>query len=252
MTGTIAITMAGMGSRFAKAGYTRPKYEIMAMGRPLFDWSMLSLTAFRDAGWTFHFIVRDGLDASDYISSRTGPLGIKDYRISAVAELTDGQATTAMLSAEVAAADLPFAIYNIDTFVAPGAMIPPTAGQCAGWMPCFCAPGDGWSFARTDATGKVVEVREKVRISDQATLGLYWFDSAAHYAHLYDSYYSVTENEEKGERYVAPLYNALIDAGERVEIDIIAMADVGMLGTPEQVAAFIAAPPDAARKLQVD
>lgn len=249
MTGTIAITMAGMGSRFTKAGYTRPKYEIEANGLPLFDWSMLSLEAFRIAGWRFHFIARAGLDAPAYITARAAALGIADYDVETIDAVTDGQATTALLSAEAADQALPFAIYNIDTFVAPHAMPPPSPNDCAGWMPCFPAPGDGWSFARTDAQGKVVEVREKQRISDHATVGLYWFDSAARYSALYRDYYAVDGREEKGERYVAPLYNELITQGAEVRIDVLALEDVGMLGTPDQVAAFIASPPPAARKL---
>lgn len=40
---TIIITMAGLGSRFKKAGYNCPKYMIEAKGKTLFDWSMDSL-----------------------------------------------------------------------------------------------------------------------------------------------------------------------------------------------------------------
>jgi len=251
MSGTIAITMAGMGSRFTKAGYTRPKYEVMANGRPLFDWSLLSLTAFRDAGWRFHFIARAGLDAEAYIAGRVQALGISDHTVTCIDAVTDGQATTAMIAAEHAPQDQPFAIYNIDTYVTPGVMVPPDPASCAGWMPCFDAPGDGWSFARTDAGGNVVEVREKDRISNNATVGLYWFRSAAGYAALYRDYYAIPENLEKGERYVAPLYNALIALGEPVRVGLLEVGGVGMLGTPDQVADFIANPPPSARRLAV-
>ena len=81
MTGTIAITMAGMGSRFTRAGYDRPKYEIMANGISLFDWSMYSLEAFRQAGWTFYFIARSGLDAPEFIRHRAKALGKARYEI---------------------------------------------------------------------------------------------------------------------------------------------------------------------------
>lgn len=45
---TVVITMAGLGSRFRKAGYKVPKYQIEAHGRTLFDWSMESLKGFAD------------------------------------------------------------------------------------------------------------------------------------------------------------------------------------------------------------
>ena len=246
MTGTMAITMAGLGSRFTKAGFDRPKYEIEAMGIPLFDWSMFSLEAFRAAGWRFRFAVRDRLGASEYVAGRADVLGLGRIRVLCLDDVTDGQATTAMLLAEDAPAEEPFAIYNIDTFVVPGAMRPPSPAACAGWIPCFPAPGDGWSFARADADGNVTELREKQRISDNATVGLYWFDSAARYINAYRGYYGVAGREEKGERYVAPLYNQLISEGAPVRISQLALEDVGMLGTPEQVADFIETPSEAA------
>lgn len=234
--------MAGLGSRFTKAGYDRPKYEIEALGVPMFDWSILSLEAFRAAGWTFQFAVRNGLGADAYIAERAKVLGLSETQVLNLDGVTDGQATTALLLAETAPQDAPFAIYNIDTFVAPGAMTPPDPADCAGWVPCFPAPGEGWSFARLGDDGNVEELREKQRISDHATVGLYWFDSAARYISAYNAYYSVADREEKGERYVAPLYNQLITEGARVQIVELQLDDVGMLGTPDQVSDFIKTP----------
>ncbi|MEE8600100.1 glycosyltransferase family 2 protein [Euzebya tangerina] len=244
--GTVAITMAGRGSRFRQAGYDRPKYEIEALGAPLFDWSMRSLEVFRLAGWRFCFAARSGVGAAAFIGERADALGIAAIDVLTLDEETDGQATTALLLAELAVAQAPLVIYNIDTFVDPAVLDPPTPEVCGGWIPCFPAPGEGWSFARTNADGDVVELREKVRISDHATIGLYWFDSAARYMAAYESYYEVPDREEKGERYVAPLYNQLIADGAAVRISRLALEDVGMLGTPEQVANFTTDPPAAA------
>ena len=40
---TVIITMAGLGTRFRKAGYQVPKYMIEAKGKTLFEWSLDSL-----------------------------------------------------------------------------------------------------------------------------------------------------------------------------------------------------------------
>lgn len=249
MSGTLAITMAGLGSRFAAEGHACPKYEIEALGRPLFDWSMLSLTAFRDAGWRFRFATRAGLDAPQYLRQRCAALGIVVDQVLELEAVTDGQATTALLLARDAPKDLPFAVYNIDTFVTPGVMVPPAPASSAGWIPCFPAPGEGWSFARLDAAGRVVELREKQRISDHATVGLYWFDSAARYIAAYDDHFARPDGMERGERYIAPIYNRLIETGAVVRISTLELEEVGMLGTPEQVRAFIATPPSGTRGL---
>ncbi|MEM9761934.1 MAG: dTDP-glucose pyrophosphorylase [Pseudomonadota bacterium] len=246
MTGTLAITMAGKGSRFARGGYARPKYEIEALGRPLFDWSMLGMNAFLKSGWECSFAVPAGREAEAFVARRAIALGIEVRSIVVMDDITDGQATTALHLAEAAPRNRPFAVFNIDTFVNPAALSFPLPGEAAGWMLCFPAPGEGWSFARLDDEGRVVEVREKMRISDHATVGLYWFDSATRYIDAYHSYYAVPGRETAGERYVAPLYNQLISEGAPVTLARLALQDVGMLGTPAQLADFVAHPPPAA------
>jgi len=60
---TIIITMAGMGSRFRKAGYTVPKFMIEAKGRTLFEWSMDSLADYNPHVGKYVFIVQRQDDA---------------------------------------------------------------------------------------------------------------------------------------------------------------------------------------------
>lgn len=250
MPGVVAITMAGFGSRFAKAGYTQPKYRIEALGIPLFDWSMMALQGFREAGWRFSFAVRAADGSAGFIRQRCEHLGIEIDHVLELDAPTDGQATTALLLAQASAPGLPFAVFNIDTFVRPDAMAPSTIPDgCDGWVPCFPGPGEGWSFARLDDDGRVVELREKVRISSHATVGLYWFSSASLYAEAYAAYYGAGGREEKNERYIAPLYNQLIAEGRTVRIAQLNLDDVGMLGTPAQVEDFMRSPPPAAQRI---
>lgn len=245
--GTVAITMAGMGSRFTNAGFSQPKYEIEVLGRPLFDWSMDALRAFAERGWTFTFATRQATQAKPFIKARTDTLGITMGPVIELDTLTDGQATTALLLAQTVDPEAPFLVFNIDTYVRPNAMhpdqVPPDA---VGWVPCFPGPGDGWSFARIDSSGRAIELREKVRISPHATVGLYWFNSAAGYIDAYRQFFD-GGGEEKGERYIAPMYNHLIAKGERVHVSLLRYEDVGMLGTPEQVQDFATHPPATAR-----
>lgn len=53
----IVIPMAGMSSRFFKAGYTQPKYMLEAHGQTLFEHSVNSFAAYF-ASTPFLFIVR--------------------------------------------------------------------------------------------------------------------------------------------------------------------------------------------------
>lgn len=234
----IVITMAGAGSRFAQAGYTRPKYEIEVHGRSLFAWSMHSLQSFIDDGSPFIFVARDSPEVRRFIQTQCADLGITDYSVTLINSITDGQATTALLAGgswdDVAR---PLAIYNIDTFVSPAAL-PSASVRGNGWVPCFPGQGDKWSFASADENGRITELREKKRISPHATIGLYWFDSFARYARAYAKHYGNLAKPEAGERYIAPLYNSLIKDEADIRIHHVPASEVYPLGTPEDVIAF--------------
>lgn len=238
----VIITMAGFGRRFLDAGYTIPKYQIAAHGRSLFAWSMLSLRSFAQAGARFSFVVRSADASADFIRSEAAALGIAKTTLVELDAPTDGQATTAMLARDALAdCAAPMLIYNIDTFVHPEAL-PASAVRGEGWIPCFSAPGDAWSFAAADVDGRVAEVREKKRISPHATVGLYWFSSFEQYADAYARHYADPANLEKGERYVAPIYNTLIGDGAAVYIHDVPGDAVVALGTPADVDAFLHRP----------
>ena len=235
---TVIITMAGFGRRFLDAGYTVPKYRIEAHGRSLFAWSMLSLRDFIDNGAHFIFVVRGADASSAFIRDEANALGIAKVDVVELDQPTDGQATTAMLAANaVADRTAPVVIYNIDTFVHPSALAASSV-RGDGWIPCFNAAGDAWSFAAAEADGRVTVVREKVRISPHATVGLYHFGSFDLFADTYTTHYADPANIEKGERYVAPIYNTLIANGGRVFIHDVPVSDVIPLGVPNDVAAF--------------
>lgn len=234
---TIVVTMAGLGSRFAKAGYTVPKYMIEAHGRTLFDWSMDSLKGYNAIDTEYIFIVRKEDKAKDFIVSHCKMSDIAKVQIVEIDQLTDGQATTAMLAAPYWKKESELMIYNIDTFVESYELKKEDiAGD--GYIPCFHAEGEHWSFVKLDENQKAVEVREKVRISDNCTLGAYYFKSCKLYEELYQEYYANQANLEKGEKYVAPLYNFMIQKGMDVRISIVDFAKVHVLGTPEELEIF--------------
>lgn len=241
----VVITMAGLGKRFRDAGYDCPKYRIDAHGRTLFAWSMLSLRSFIKAGAKFTFVVRREDDASTFIRHECEAVGIISAHIVEIDTLTDGQATSAILGGDaLGSPDEPFLVYNIDTFVHPDAL-PADAVRGEGWVPCFPGKGDGWSFAAAEPDGRITDMREKVRISPHATIGLYWFSSYNLYRQVYDDYYSDPSRMEKGEKYIAPMYRQMIQAGLDVYLHEVAYDAVIPLGTPAEVNAFLLREPPA-------
>lgn len=238
-TPLVVITMAGLGSRFRAAGYTVPKYEIKVRDRTLFAWSMESLRHFTAAGSPYVFVALARDEAASFIAGQVAELGIVGHRLVELEDLTDGQATSAILALHGADDDRPLVVYNIDTYVEPVGF-PADHLRDDGWIPCFAGQGDAWSFVRADAQGRALEVREKQRISPHATLGLYGFGSVGLYRRAYEEYYAVPAHLERGERYIAPLYNHLIDEGRTLWMSEVDPALVHPLGTPAEVDAFAA------------
>ena len=236
----VVITMGGLGSRFRKMGYSVPKYMIEAKGKTLFEWSMISLEGYKDDVDQYIFIAMkdDTCDVESFINEKCEKLGFQNYRVIILDYLTDGQATTAMMAKRYWNPDHALLIYNIDTYVEAGEMNSAEL-KGDGFIPCFQAAGDHWSFVRLNESGKVVEIKEKKRISNYCTLGAYYFKTCALYNDLYDEYYSKTQELVNGEKYVAPLYDYLLSKNGEIYISDIQSEKVHVLGTPEELQAFL-------------
>jgi UDP-N-acetylglucosamine diphosphorylase / glucose-1-phosphate thymidylyltransferase / UDP-N-acetylgalactosamine diphosphorylase / glucosamine-1-phosphate N-acetyltransferase / galactosamine-1-phosphate N-acetyltransferase len=232
----IVMPMAGRGSRFADVGYTLPKPLIDVRGRPMYAWAMDSLPLALAKRVIFICLaehLRDRALADD-IRARYAAL---DPQIISLDRVTEGQACTVLTARAWIDNDDPLLIYNADTYCKTSLEarlrdLPPSVD---GLLSVFRAPGDKWSFARTDASGRVVETAEKRRISEWATTGLYHFTRGRDFVGHADAMIAANERE-RGEFYVAPVYNRLIAAGADIRIDLA--EEVWVLGTPEDLADF--------------
>lgn len=233
----VVITMAGLGSRFAKAGYTVPKYEIEVGGKSLLDWSLDSLKDFEGEGSRYVFITRKDLNSLPFLEKTCRSRGLATYHVVELDEKTDGQATTALMGRAVWDADAPLLIFNIDTYVEPHCI---TRAACAGegHIPCFRGEGDHWSFVQINEEGLAVCVREKERISEHCSVGAYYFASTSLYERAYDWLYGASAPSPLTEKYIAPMYQWLVAQGARVTISDIPADRVHVLGTPEELDIF--------------
>ena len=229
----IVFPMAGLSSRFTKAGYDRPKWMLPLAGRPLLDWSLLGFSEMFESE-TFLLIHLDRPGVAEFVRARAEAIGIRTLRMVALPEPTRGQAETVWLGLErLCVPDVePVTIFNIDT-IRPGVRKAAFDGY-DGWLECFVGAGDHWSFVRpadanTPVRGKVAEVAEKKRISALCCSGLYHFGSARFFRRSYVQ--QVSELSER-EVYVAPIYRYLIEAGKKVCYEITPRKKIYMSGTP--------------------
>lgn len=244
----IVLPMAGRSSRFAKAGFTQPKYRLPLGpeqgGMSLFRACLESFKAYF-AQESFVFVHLDEPEVRAFLREQVALAGLAadNCHYVALGEPTTGQAETVALGLERAGLNLsnPLFIFNIDTirtgFQKPEFIKDPSV---AGYLEVMRAEGDHWSFARVDDIGYVVEVAEKSRISDLCSTGLYYFRSAEDYLAAYRaSLHQSAAQSQGGERYVAPLYNWFIAQGAQIRVAEIAAEEVAFSGTPEEYWALL-------------
>jgi hypothetical protein len=227
--------MAGESRRFTQAGYAQPKFQLVMHGAPLFDHAVAGFSAYfrKDR---FLFVTRNAGGAA-FAAERCLSLGLARWETVNLAGGTSGQAETVMAGLEKAGIgdDEAIIIFNIDTF-RPGYLKPgPVADQsCAGYLEVFQGGWSGWSYVAQDprSPGTVASVAEKLPISDLCCTGLYHFRKAGDFRWAYRHPVPPRSDAERAERYVAPLYNALIDRGDRIALTTIANSQVVFCGTP--------------------
>ena len=236
----IVIPMAGLSSRFARAGYGEPKYRLPLHGRPVFDHAVATFRTVFDSA-DFLFVARDEPGLSDFLDERLASLGVARHRLVRLEAPTRGQAETVLAGLDRAGvpAASPLTIFNVDTFGL-GAYAPPERRfpDAAGVLQVFRGQGDNWSFVEPDpdTPGRALRTAEKVPISDLCCTGLY------HFARAHDFRAACAAElraPQAAELYVAPLYNHLIRAGGVVRYDEIPAAEVAFCGVPAEYEALL-------------
>ena len=230
----IIITAAGSGSRFKNQGIKKEKYQIIANGKTLFFWSLISLKKFFE--YEFIFIFQKENYEEIFILNEIKNLGIKKYNIFLLDEITDGQASTAILASNFIQDNDPILIFNIDTHVNPESLGLDILKH-DGCIITTQALGDNWSFAKTNNNLFVEEVSEKKRISNNASIGLYYFKKWKYFKDVYLKNKEIIK-ENYNEVYICPMYQYLIEDGKQISIFNISPKHFICLGTPEQVFLF--------------
>ena len=227
--------MAGESRRFAHAGYDLPKFQLMMHGAPLFDHAVAGFSAyFRKDRFLF---VTSNAGGAAFVAERAMSLGLAKWETVNLGGGTSGQAETVMAGLEKAGIGDQEAIiiFNIDTFRPryrkPGHVADPS---CTGYLEVFRGDGSGWSYVARDprSPARVAAVAEKLPISDLCCTGLYHFRKAGDFRWAYCHPAPPHSDAERAERYVAPLYNALIARGDRIGLTVIGPSEMICCGTP--------------------
>lgn len=227
----ILITMAGQSARFYAAGYTLPKYALALHGRTVFDWAVSSFNRYFKTE-NFVFVVRPDCYAKEFIERAIPRLGIENFQIHQLAIDTSGQAETAYLAIKEYPQDFSVTIFNIDT-IRFDYQVPSFIADCDGYLEVFRGEGDHWSFVEPGPDLSVLKTAEKQRISELCSDGLYYFKSKIQFCNIFEKA-QINNERIKGEFYIAPLYNRLVEGGGVVKYCLVDKSQLAFCGTPEE------------------
>jgi HAD superfamily hydrolase (TIGR01509 family) len=230
----VLIPMAGAGSRFEQAGYTFPKPLIDVNGKPMIQRVVENLNI--DAR---HIFIVQKSHYEKYSLQHTLNLISPNCEIVQVEGMTEGAACTTLLAKEFINNDEPLILANSDQYVeweSNQFMYSCMADDIDGSILTFRSTHPKWSYAKLNEEGFVTEVAEKKPISDNATVGIYFWKKGSDYVSCAES--MVEKNiRVNNEFYVCPVYNEALLIGARVKTFNI--DKMWGLGTPEDLDTFL-------------
>lgn len=230
----VLIPMAGAGSRFAEAGFTFPKPLIEVLGMPMIQAVVENLNIKAQ----FIFIVQE----KDYIKYNLAfllNLIAPECKIVRVEGLTEGAACTTLLAKSLIDSEKSLLLANSDQIIkwdAARTMYNFETSDIDGGILTFKSIHPKWSYARVDDTGFVEEVAEKKPISDQATVGVYYWRRGSDYV-KYAEEMIKSNDRVNGEFYVCPVFNYAIAEGKKIKT--VSVEKMWGIGTPEDLEVYL-------------
>lgn len=235
----IVIPMAGQGSRFAKAGYEKPKPFIDVDGKPMIV-RVLENLAYPDARYIL-------IARKEHMEKEAELVKQIEEEFNAIFipidKLTEGTACTVLYARKYINNDEPLLIANSDQIV--DMNIADFIDDCKnrnldGSILTFIDEhrDPKWSFAKLDKNNLVTEVKEKVVISEFATVGIYLYSKGRDFVDA--TIDMIIENDRvNNEFYTCPTYNYAIKDGSKIGIYNIEFEQMHGIGTPEDLNSFL-------------
>jgi HAD superfamily hydrolase (TIGR01509 family) len=230
----VLIPMAGAGTRFSNAGYTFPKPLIEVNGKPMIQVVVENLNI--EANYTF-IVQKEHYEkySLQYLLNLIAP----NCNIVQVDGLTEGAACTTLLAKEFINNDAPLVMANSDQFVewnSNECLYAFNADGVDGGIVTFEATHPKWSYAKIGSDGFVSEVAEKKPISNNATVGIYFWKKGSDYVKYAEQ--MIEKNiRTNGEFYVCPVFNEAIADDKKIRVKEIER--MWGIGTPEDLNYFL-------------
>ena len=240
----VVIPMAGEGSRFSAVGYYKTKPFIDVAGKPMIQWVFDNIESSK-VDLQFIVIIRKEHDVKFNMSNKIREIK-SNVKIVYADKLTEGAACTTLLAEQLYNNETPLFIINSDQFLEWDSskyweeMIA-EQNSTQGNIVCFKIPIKNndikWSYAAIDTeTNYVIDVQEKKVISENATVGAYYWRRGADYV-KYAKQMIQQNIRVNNEFYVAPVYNQAIKDGYKFSLSFC--DKMWGLGVPADLTSFL-------------
>jgi HAD superfamily hydrolase (TIGR01509 family) len=230
----VLIPMAGAGSRFSQAGYTFPKPLIEVNGKPMIQVVVENLNI--DAHYIF-LVQKEHYEK--YNLKQVLNLIKPGCDIVLVDGLTEGAACTTLLAKDLINNDNPLLMANSDQVIewnSNECLYAFDADAIDGGILTFKATHPKWSYAKVGDDGFVCEVAEKNPISDNATVGIYYWKRGSDYVKYAEQ--MINKNiRVNNEFYVCPVFNEAISDWKKIRIKEV--SQMWGIGTPEDLSHYL-------------
>jgi len=230
----LVMPMAGLGSRFSRAGVAVPKPLIEVGGRPFFWWAVESVRRAAPLR-ELVFVVLETHVASHGIDRRIAAL-YPGARVIALPEPTSGAAETAAAGVAALCSDGPIAINDCDHAFAAARLqdiVDKLAAGAAAALVGFASDNPAFSYARLDPRDptRVLGAVEKRCVGPYAIAGCYLFRDRATFERALADYRVRCPYEEL---FLSGLYDLLCEQGATVLFEPLGAHT--SFGTPEDLA----------------
>jgi HAD superfamily hydrolase (TIGR01509 family) len=226
----VLIPMAGAGSRFSDAGYAFPKPLIDVHNKPMIQSVVDNLSI--DATYTY-IVQKSHFEKYNlgYLLNAITP----NCNIVQVDGITEGAAATCLLAKEFINTDNSLVIANSDQIVDWNSrefLYEMQSKNADGGIVIFNSTHPKWSYAKINEIGLVTEVAEKKPISDNATVGIYYWKHGSDFVKYAEQ--MINKNiRVNGEFYTCPVFNEAIKNGKHIYTTKV--KKMWGIGTPEDL-----------------
>ena len=235
----VVMPMAGLGSRFSKAGFTTPKPLIPVDGKPMFIKALDSLTKLPI---NRYIIVIRQEHAEAYQLDSLIKKALPAAKVVVIPQLTRGAAETVLMATPELDPDAGLIALDCDLWFSSRAyeqMVDSALSwqhEIVGGLLTFASNHPRYSYAEVDAAGNVTRTAEKQVISNRAILGGYFFTTAATFIDTASKYLASPLPEDLKEYYLSHVYNLLLEEGATVKS--ASVDTFHSFGTPEELQAY--------------